>query len=451
MRARATGFILVLVVAIAGCVSPSHVPEAPKASTTDADIAAMVAGVTTERISADLASLVAFHTRNTCSTVDDAARGIGAARDYVRKRFESLGLRVALASFEAPCAETVTRQSVIGTIAGRDPRRLVLLGAHYDSRTLERNDGTSDAPGANDSGSQTALLLEAARVMSGHTYDVTVAFVAFAGEEQGLLGSKSVAKDLDVLFPGAVLEAMFDCDIVGGDSAANDDTSLHELRLYAPGAPRETRADAPDGTPDGTSPSRRLQRYVAVTTPAYVPDMSIVPKLREDRPGRGGDHEPFIELGYPAVRFIESRETLAHQHSSEDTLAYVTPAYTARVTRVVVSSLASLARAPRAPAAVAVTRDETHVVVTWNRAADASRSMVLARGAGEHPVSLRLPVSSSSRFTFALREEALAPPFFVTVSAVDAAGHESLAAPEWRCDEATCAVPIKPEDITRKL
>src|SRR5438874_2409684 len=83
---------------------------------------------------------------------------------------------------------------------------------------------------ANDSGSQTALVVEAARLMAGHAYEASVAFVAFAGEEQGLLGSKSIASHLSTLFPGATLEAMLDCDIVGGDKTANDDASLRHYR-----------------------------------------------------------------------------------------------------------------------------------------------------------------------------------------------------------------------------
>ena len=421
-------------VALVACEPPA--PVVVK----EPDIATIAQGASAERIVADIGTLVGFRNRNTCGG------GVEKARDMIKARFESLGLRVKLDEFEAPCAEPVKRQSVIGVIEGRDPTRLVMVGGHYDSRTIERNDGTSDAPGANDSGSQTALVLEAARLMAGKKYETSVAFVAFAGEEQGLLGSKSIASHLAALFPGATLEAMLDCDIVGGDKDANDDAALRRFRLYAPGAPRETGKETPDGPIDGTSPSRLLQTWIAQTSRAWAPDMDPVVMRREDRPGRGSDHQPFIELGISGVRFIETNETLAHQHSPDDVIAYVTPEYTARMTRVVAASLAGLARAPRAPQGLVVRGDASRASLGWKRAQ-----------VDQWIVSFR-PTTSSTRTFFVPAESVAAsfdltdirPPFYVTVQALES-GERSLFAPEWRCDDKACAIPITPADVVRKL
>ncbi len=404
------------------------------------DVGGIARDASAERIAVDIGTLVALRNRNTCGA------GAEKARDMIKARFEKLGLRVKLDEFEAPCDEPVKRQSVIGVIEGRDPKRVVMVGGHYDSRTIERNDGTSDAPGANDSGSQTALVLEAARLMSGHPYETSVAFVAFAGEEQGLLGSKSVATHLASLFPGATLEAMLDCDIVGGDKTANDDAALRRFRLYAPGAPRETGKDTPDGTTDGTSPSRLLQRWIASTSRAWVPDMDPMLMRREDRPGRGSDHQPFIDLGIAGVRFIETNETLAHQHSPDDVMAYVTPEYTARMTRVVVASLAGLARAPRAPEGFAVKRDGSHLFVSWKRAA-VDNWVVSTRPTAS---STRSFIVDAETLAMAFDVGDIAPPFYVTVQAI-ASGERSLFAPEWRCDDKACALPITSADVVRKL
>jgi len=428
--------VALLALAACGVARPAGAP-----ATADTEIGAMARAASAERVERDVAALVAFRNRNTCGT------GVERARAFVAARFASLGLRVLEDEFEAPCAAPVKRHSVIGVLPGRDPTRLVLLGGHYDSRTVDRNDGTSDAPGANDSGSQTALVLEAARLMAGHAYETSVAFVAFAGEEQGLLGSKSVAAHLATLFPGATLEAMLDCDIVGGDKTANDDLGLRKYRLYAPGAPRETGKDTPDGPTDGTSPSRLLQRYIALTSRAYVPEMEVVAMRREDRPGRGGDHQPFIDLGLPGVRFIETYETLAHQHSPDDVLAYVTPAYTARMTAVVVSSLASLARAPRPPRGLVARRETSRVSLAWERA-PVDHWIASIRVIGS-PASWSVVVDRDHAAT-SFDLGALRPPLYVTVQAVSG-GHASLYAPEWRCDDATCAVPITPADVVRKL
>jgi len=409
-------------------------PQAPK------QVTAIGTDVSAERIGVDIATLVTLRNRNTCGT------GVEKARDMLEARFKKLGLVVKLDEFEAPCATPTKRQSVIGFIEGRDPTRLVMVGGHYDSRAFERNDGTSDAPGANDSGSQTALVLEAARLMAGRKYETSVAFVAFAGEEQGLLGSKSVASHLATLFPGAKLEAMLDCDIVGGDKDANNDAALHRFRLYAPGAPRETGKDTPDGSLDGTSPSRLLQRWIADNARARTPDMDPVVMRREDRPGRGSDHQPFIELGVAGVRFIETNETLAHQHSPDDVMAFVTPEYTARMTRVVVASLAGLASAPRRPEILSVRRDTLHVSLAWKPAK-----------VDQWIVSFR-PVAASTNDFVVSSETTQAEfdvtgmtlPFYVTVRAI-ASGEHSLQAPEWRCDDKACTVPITPADVVRKL
>ena len=336
-----------------------------------------------------------------------------------------------MAPFSSPgCASgAVTRENVVAWKLGAGhPGRLIVLGGHYDSRTLDATDGTSPAPGANDSGSQTALVLEAARVMSSQTYDATLVFVSFAGEEQGLFGSSSLAASYGQYFPaGASIEAMFNCDIVGGDATVNDAGTLQEFRLYSPGTPREI-SSAAIGTTDDTSPARGVMRFVATVGGAYVPSMTMVPELREDRPLRSGDHESFLDVAIPGVRFIETVEspdagTLgSHQHSPNDLRQYVTPAYTARIAQVVVASVASLARAPSPPLSIAASgaapgrsrsrgprppRDPPWIT-TWSRRARRRRTSIMrasscraVRGRRRRPcrprssASVELPRSSS--------------------------------------------------------
>ena len=160
----------------------------------DPDILSMLDQVDANRISADIQTLVSFGTRNTCSDNSGASPGIGAARDWIRNRYLSLpGLQVTLVPWTFKgCGDGTTRtlHNVIAWIPGSGhPNRLIVIGGHYDSRTTNGKDGVSPAPGANDSGSQTALVLEAARVMAGHVFDATVVFADWSGEEQGLLGS----------------------------------------------------------------------------------------------------------------------------------------------------------------------------------------------------------------------------------------------------------------------
>src|SRR5262249_40925205 len=153
---------------------------------------------------------------------------------------------------------------------------------------------TSFAPGANDSGGQTSVVLEIASALAGHRFASTIVFIDFSGEEQGLIGSSEIAANLSRYFTNPHVIAMLNTDIPGGDNTANAIDDLTKFRLYSPGIPRERLSTAPDGTTDNTSPSRGLMRYVGTWGGAYVPGFTMLAKLREDRPGRGSDHSSFI-------------------------------------------------------------------------------------------------------------------------------------------------------------
>jgi hypothetical protein len=419
----------------------------------DADITAMLSAVAPDRIALNIVQLAANVTRNSCSDASGVKPGIGAARAFIQAQLSAIpGLEVTLHQYaQTRCGSvSVPRQNVVAWIRGTSPTRLVVIGGHYDSRTLVSNDGTSPAPGANDSGSQTSLVMEAARVMAGHVFRATVAFVAFAGEEQGLVGSAAFAGNIDALFPGAAVEAMLNSDIVGGDNTVNDDVALHQFRLYSPGTPREIRSA--DGTTDDTSPSRGLMRYVATWGSAYVPDMTIIPKLREDRSGRGGDHESFIANGYPAVRFIEPTENLAHEHTAQDIVDFVTPPYTARVAQVVVAVAASLARAPSPPTSMVVSGSASSASVSFAAPPGdpVDHYVVAARPASDNFYHARRTLSATGG-SFAPSDLAVDPSaaYYISVAAVDVSGHESaFAYPEYRCDVASCAVPPLSLDVT---
>jgi hypothetical protein len=427
---------------------PLLAPSPIRAS--DSEIANAVAGVSESRISQTIGQLAAIGTRNTCS----GESGIGVARKAIQDAFDAIGgLTVTLEPFVATrCAGSVTAHDVMASLVGAThPERLVIVGGHYDSRSTDVSSPTQLAPGANDSGSQTALVLETARVLAGHHYDATLVFVAFAGEEQGLVGSAALARDYRSLFPNASIVAMLNVDIVGGDSQTNDAAALSQVRVFSPGTPREIKT--PIGSTDDTSPARGLMRYVAAWGSAYAPALRIAPQLREDRPGRSGDHHSFLSIGVPAVRFIELDENLAHQHSSEDRVEFVTPSYTANVTRLVASTAALLARAPAPPVWGRVAGTASQIQLGWTAAPGAgSRIVVAARLATENTYSVRREVSGSvTSLTVSATELGLdgTKPFYLSVASMDDSGHESLFAyPEIRCTAASCAAPADASQIT---
>src|SRR5688500_13590781 len=342
----------------------------------NSDVAAMLKEISAKRIETDIRKLVSFGTRNTNSAQDNPTRGIGAARDWIFSEFEKISaacggcLTVEKQTYRQEKAnrvpEPIDITNVVATLKGAtDPNRTYVVSGHYDSMCGSAADGVCDAPGANDDASGTAAVIELARVMSKRKFDATVIFMAVAGEEQGLLGAthfakQAVEKKMDI-------EAMFTNDIVGGVTTYKNSPDRKKVRVFSEGVPsNETEQQA--GTRrsvggENDSPSRQLARYVKESADKYLKDFSVWMVYRRDRYLRGGDHIPFLERGFAAVRFSEPNEDYTHQHQNVgtrdgkfygDTPEFVDFEYVANVTSVNCAALASLALAPAKPKNVGI-------------------------------------------------------------------------------------------------
>jgi hypothetical protein len=364
-------------------------------SARDPHIDALLAQVSAEQIGRGVAQLVSFGTRNTNSTQDDPQRGIGAARDWIHAELQRIAkacgecLQVADQSFDqgvmARVPHPIVITNVVATLPGSsDPDRVYVVSAHYDSMCSDPADAACDAPGANDDASGTAAVIEMARVMTRQRYAATIVFMAVAGEEQGLLGATHFAEA--ARGQAMAIHAMFTNDIIGGATAFKDRADRNSVRVFAEGVPsNETEAQARLRRSVGgenDSPARQLARFVHDTAALYTPHFKVNVIYRRDRFLRGGDHIPFLERGFAAVRFTEPHEDYTHQHQNVrtqdgvvygDTLPFVDFDYIADVTRVNVATLASLARAPAAPADVHIitTRLTNDTELTWRASTDA--------------------------------------------------------------------------------
>lgn len=363
----------------------AQTPPAPaRARGADADpqIAAAVRKVSAAQIEANIRKLAGFHNRNTLSAADPASiaagRGIGAAREWIKSEFERYSqacggcLEVQTDSFIQEPADRIPKPTeivnVYAILPGSDPenaKRIYLVTGHYDSRNSTNENVTDEAPGANDDASGVAVSLECARVLSRYRFPATLIFMAVAGEEQGLNGSKHFAKWAKS--EGMDVAGVLNNDIVGGNRTPGDtaqDASI--VRVFSEGVPtaaseQELRLLRALGG-ENDSRSRQLARYVREVGEKYAPK-GFGPKLvfRRDRYLRGGDHISFNEQGYAAVRFTEFREDYNHQHQNVrtengieygDLPKFVDFNYVANVARLNLATLASLASAPAPPAKV---------------------------------------------------------------------------------------------------
>jgi len=402
MKISRTCFIVVAIALAASISAAAQGPKvAPSHSQTDAQIVRALSQVSAKNIEATINKLVSFHTRLTASTNLPASSGQGvlAARAWIKQQFENDSkacggcLDVKVFKFTQPVSPRIKQPTEIGDVyavlKGTDPeasKRIVLISGHYDSIDLKKMyDSSASAPGANDDGSGTATVLEAARVLSKYKFPATIIFLTVAGEEEGLYGSEGFAKMAKE--QGWDIEAMLNNDIVGGDKSPGQNPFV--VRIFSEGIPypalknpREVAAIRMFGY-ESDSPSRELARYVATTSALYA--KSNVPKammiFRQDRFLRGGDHTSFNQQGFTAVRFTEYRENFNHQHQGEsmvngvehgDLPKFVDFNYVARVARLNMATLASLASAPAPPAAVKVdmSKLENDTTLLWQPSPD---------------------------------------------------------------------------------
>ena len=280
---------------------------------------------------ADVETLMRFHNRHSCASSPES--GVNRAAAWIQERYQSIaGLKVFADEFTMPLcgyfSSGVKQKNIVAVLEGQSKaQEIIVLGGHYDSRESWNLSSTAYAPGANDSGSQTAVLLEVARVLAARKYARTIVFVAFAGEEQGHVGSEHFVANLKKRFPGKRVIAMLNFDIVGGDSTANDEASLNQFRLYAP----------------AEAPHLPLAERIREINERLYPEFKMILHKKGDRWNRGGDQLSFQAKGIPAVRLIESKENMGHQHNDQDLPEYVTPAYMARMAKLAAIVAAELA------------------------------------------------------------------------------------------------------------
>ena len=406
-------------------VAQVHVADAVASSFTgDAKIAAAMGSIAPGRVQADIAKLVSFGTRNTLSSTGTdllAGQGVLAAAEWIEGQYKEISaacggcLDVKRDDYTEPAGtgprarilkptRLVNVYAVLHGTAEKQGAPWVLVTGHYDSRATDVMDPKAAAPGANDDASGVAVSLESARVLSQLKFAGTIVFAAVAGEEQGLNGSRHLAKLAKS--EGWPLEAVLNDDIVGGDTTPGETgQDKKAVRVFSESVPSaatpEQQAQVLGLGAENDSPSRELARSIAELAPTYFPAATRRPPVRNgvrsmmtqripgfhpvlvdrrDRYLRGGDHTSFNAEGFAAVRFTEWRENFDHQHQTPrtengveygDYLKFVDFGYVANVARMNAMMLASLASAPSEPQHVQVLTKalDNNTELTWEPSA----------------------------------------------------------------------------------
>jgi hypothetical protein len=435
----------------------------------------MLAAISPARIEQTIRTLAAFGTRHTASETASNSRGIGAARRWIEGQMRQCSaanggrLQVQMDEFVEPAGPRLSAPTTLvnvvatlpGASAGTPRERLLVVSGHYDSRNSDVMDAQGEAPGANDDASGVAAVMAMACAMAGQRFDATLVFMAVPGEEQGLLGARHWARRARA--QGLNVEAMITNDIIGssrGDAGQHDPK---RLRLFADGFDPLLRllVNASTNSPAGEDeartnaaireqlqplalagggqdlPTQQLGRHLKAMGERYLPGFQVDLIQRRDRYLRGGDHLPFLERGYAAVRFSEPFENFNHQHQNlrteqgvvyGDLPEFVDFAYIADVARINLAGLATLAWAP-APvrgAVIDATELTNDTTLQWAASGDPQLAgyRVVWRRSESAAWEGQQDVGQFTRVTLPLSKDNL----IFGIQALSADGHASLAA-----------------------
>ena len=435
------------------CFFSLHIPLAasqPVLSQKDQKIQAMVDEISADNIKKNIEKLASFGTRHSLSDTISNKRGIGAARRWVASELKKHEvnangrLRVELDPFTVQAdgrriPQTVVMKNVMATLKGTDPDddRIFIISGHLDSRASDVMDAKIDAPGANDDASGVAAIMELVRIMSRRDFPATIIFVAVSGEEQGLYGAKHLADKAKSENWNVV--AMLNNDMIS--NSRSSETNIYDntrVRVFSEGVPAFETEDMAKmrryTAGENDSQSRQLARYIKEVGERYVDQLEVVPIFRTDRFLRGGDHLPFSQNGFTAVRLCEMNENYYQQHQNVvvkdgiqfgDLPEFIDAHYAAKIAGVNLATLANLALAPAAPENVVIdVRELTNTsTLRWEKPENFKENTyyVLLRETHQPLWQQKIMVEGTS-VTLPYSKDN----YFFGVQAVDAEGHESL-------------------------
>jgi hypothetical protein len=330
-------------------LSPEELPdqaETPSAPQVDPQLVSLVNMVEKDRLMFHVDALQNFRTRHVNSSYSLPHEGIGAAHDYILNQFEQIKAQSGgrLQVFSHPFNVTwggirSEARNVVAHLTGTEMGAgTIIIGAHYDSISINFEDGQATAPGANDNASGVSAMIELARILSTREHRTSIMFVAFSAEEVGRIGSKAFINEY--LSPRQIgpdqINVMINLDMLGSHMGNGGLINDRDIRIFSEG-------------PNETSRARQVARGISLIAANHAPDMELKIVDGIDRQGRYGDHMSFSEAGYTAVRIMQALEDASRQHNERDTIDGLQADYFTRITRTVLTIVVSLADGLRPP------------------------------------------------------------------------------------------------------
>lgn len=271
--------------------------------------------VSSDSLKAYLEVLQSFETRHTSSDTVSSTRGIGAARRWIHSKLEQFSaqnenrLLASYLQFDQQICSVDQHRNVFAVLPGSDisDNSVVIIEGHFDTRCEDNCDTACIAQGMEDNGSGTALVMELARVMAKYSFKHTLVFILTTSEEQGLNGARAFAKYCKQ--KGIQVKGVLNNDVVGGIICGQ---TASPPGCMGAGTIDSTNLRIFSGA-SFNSPHKQLARFIKLEYKEMLKPIAPIPMTINimtplDRTGRGGDHIPFYDEQYTAIRFCSANE-----------------------------------------------------------------------------------------------------------------------------------------------
>merc|ERR1719429_408107 len=264
-----------------------------QAQSADPWILSLLDQVSLSSIVGTITKLQNYTSRNSAS----GSAGLDPAADWAAQQLRDYGFQVTRDTFRSD----YTPQIIAELTGTESPEKIVVFGAHLDSTAGWGSGATSRSPGADDNGSGSSAVLEFAKIinMLGLRFKHTIRLCLFTGEEQGLIGSRALARRWSQ--EGVNVIAMFNTDMIG---------------YRQPGTPIQINLMNRRGDANLLNIARQV-------TNTYLPGIP-----NGNTSACCSDQQSFVENGFPAAGYFETPGSTVYYpqyHRQTDLLQYLDP------------------------------------------------------------------------------------------------------------------------------